>query len=205
MFTGIIETIGTLHKKRVDHENKNHVIEIQSSLSHELVPSQSISHNGVCLTVENIHEECYTINIIPETLKKTMLGQWEEGDLINIERALLIGERLDGHFVQGHVDTIGTIIEIHRQGEKHEIIEVIVEYPASYRSLIAEKGSITLHGISLTIAKINSAQNNFSVCIIPHTYRNTNISKWEKNSPLNIEFDILAKHVQNFIGKPAIL
>lgn len=188
MFTGIVEQTGIV--KKVIEKGSNRSFWIKSSLAKELKPDQSVSHNGVCLTVEEIKGNRYRITAIDETLKKTNLGQWEENTLVNLERCLQMNGRIDGHIVQGHVDTVATCTTIVQKEGSWELGFRIDE---QFANLIIEKGSITLNGISLTI--FNITNNSFTVAIIPYTYEHTNIGMVTEGDQVNIEFDMIGKYV----------
>jgi len=181
MFTGIIETTGIVEK--VIAEKTNKIFWISSSLSQQLKIDQSVSHDGVCLTVEEINGTSHRVTAIAETLERSSLGYRKTGDIINIERCMQLNGRMDGHIVQGHVDTTAICIDKNDlQGSR----EFRFRFDEKYAALIIEKGSICVNGISLTIFNIN--KNEFTVAIIPYTYAHTNISAIEINSVVNIEF-----------------
>jgi riboflavin synthase len=188
MFTGIIEQLGTL--AAIETNNTNLTLTIQSLLAHELKVDQSLSHSGVCLTVEEIMGNAYKVTAIDETLKKTTIGLWKKGDTINLERCLRFDGRLDGHIVQGHVDTEGTCVGYE---EKNGSWEYVIEIDEKFAALIIEKGSISLNGISLTI--FNITNTTFTVAIIPYTYKHTNMHTLALGSKVNVEFDMLGKYV----------
>lgn len=188
MFTGIIEDIGTV--TALHHDRGNLDITISSSISHALKIDQSVSHNGACLTVVGIDGDHYTVTAIKETLDKTNLGQLKTGDAINLERALKLGDRLDGHLVQGHVDQTGICKGI-TESNGSWIFDF--EYDASQNNLTIEKGSITINGVSLTV--VNSGKNTFSVAIIPYTYEHTTFNNLSVNDVVNLEFDLIGKYV----------
>ena len=188
MFTGIIETTGLV--KDIIINGLNRTFWIESSLSPEFKVDQSVSHNGVCLTIEEIKGLLHKVTAIDETLQKTTLGSWIAGSLVNIERCLPLNGRLDGHFVQGHVDT--TAICINRI-EKNGSWEFEIEFPEKFAELIIEKGSICVNGISLTA--FNVTKNSFSVAIIPYTFEHTNITQIVIGDKLNLEFDMLGKYM----------
>jgi riboflavin synthase len=194
MFTGIIETTGIV--KEVTREGSNRSFWIESPISHELKEDQSLSHNGVCLTVEKIEEKCHQVTAIPETLRKTNLGDLKPGDLVNLERSMLINSRLDGHIVQGHSDT--TALCTGRKDLKGSW-EYRFSFPKSFHRLVIEKGSICLNGISLTI--FNLKKSRFSVAIIPYTFEHTNIQKILPGSLVNLEFDLIGKYIIRNIQK----
>ncbi len=188
MFTGIIETTGWV--KKIEANGSNISFWIESPLAKELKVDQSISHNGVCLTVESISEQMHKVTAIAETLKKTTLDTLEIDSLVNLERCMLLNGRLDGHIVQGHVDCIATTKHLIEKDGSWEYSFTIAE---KFAGLIIEKGSIALNGISLTI--FNVGQNSFTVAIIPYTFNHTNIHQLLKDSKVNIEFDIIGKYV----------
>jgi len=193
MFTGIIETTGII--ENLTHSGTNRTFWIKSSISTELKVDQSVSHNGVCLTVEAINEGVHQLTAIEETLLKTNLGDWKEGDTVNIERCLQMNGRLDGHIVQGHVDTTGTCIAVI---EKDGSWEYSFEIDKKFAHLIIEKGSISLNGISLTI--FNVTEDGFTVAIIPYTYTHTNMQFLKAGDKVNIEFDMIGKYVNRIAG-----
>jgi riboflavin synthase len=188
MFTGIIEAFGTV--QRLTKEGENLHIQVESELASELKIDQSVAHNGVCLTVVSCDEKTYTVTAIQETLDKTNLGLLREGDGINLERAMKLGDRLDGHIVQGHVDQTARCIEsISKEGSWI----FTFDYDAKLNNITIEKGSITVNGVSLTV--VNSRKNQFSVAIIPYTYEHTNFHKLEANQIVNLEFDLIGKYI----------
>ena len=189
MFTGIIETTGFVRDVIINGLNKTFWIE--SPLSTEFKVDQSVSHSGVCLTIEEIKGSQHRVTAIDETLKKTNLDTWVTGSLVNIERCLPLNGRLDGHFVQGHVDS--TAICVNRI-EKGGSWELEIEYPEKFAELIIEKGSVCLNGISLTA--FNVSKNSFTVAIIPYTFEHTNSKEIAKGSVVNLEFDLLGKYIQ---------
>ena len=188
MFTGIIETLGLIQD--INKERANLQITIQSSITSELKIDQSVSHNGICLTVVDIKGDSYTVTAIHETILKTNLGDWKIGDCINLERAMKLGDRLDGHIVQGHVDQIGICKKIESSNGSWYFT---FEYDEDLNNLTIEKGSITVNGVSLTV--VNSKKNEFSVAIIPYTYENTNFKNFKIDSKINLEFDVIGKYV----------
>lgn len=194
MFTGIIETLGEI--QRLDHEGTNLHITIKSALAAELKIDQSISHNGVCLTVVAVDGLTYKVTAIAETLQKTNLGQLNVGEKINLERAMILGSRLDGHIVQGHVDQIGVCTVIK---EENGSWLFTFEYDASKGNPTIEKGSITIDGTSLTV--VDSGNNTFSVAIIPYTYEHTRFNSYEVGTVVNLEFDVIGKYVAKLMGK----
>ena len=188
MFTGIIETLGTI--TAIDTNGTNKTFWIESPLSHELSIDQSLSHDGVCLTVEQVRDNCHRVTAIEETLEKSALGAWRPGHLINLERCLRMNGRLDGHIVQGHVDTTATCLERH---EKDGSWEFRFEFPKKFSRLVIEKGSISLNGISLTL--FNVKKSKFDIAVIPYTFEHTNIHLVNPGSPVNLEFDMIGKYV----------
>ncbi|MFD2892054.1 riboflavin synthase [Flavobacterium chuncheonense] len=189
MFTGIIETLGTV--KQITKEGDNLHITISTSITPELKIDQSVAHNGICLTVVSINEDHYTVTAIKETIEKTNIGDWKENDVINLERAMKLGDRLDGHIVQGHVDQTGICKEIK---EANGSWYFTFTYDSSLHNITIEKGSITINGTSLTV--VNSKLNEFSVAIIPYTYEHTNFKTFEKDTVVNLEFDVIGKYVK---------
>lgn len=188
MFTGIIETVGKVIELRKEEGNLH--LSVQSSISGELKIDQSVSHNGVCLTVVEINGDTHRVTAIDETLKKTNLGSLNVGDEVNLERCMKIGDRLDGHIVQGHVDQTGECISVK---EENGSWLYTFQYNPSKDNLVVEKGSICINGISLTA--FNAKDNLFSVAIIPYTFENTNIKQIKKGSLVNLEFDVIGKYV----------
>jgi riboflavin synthase len=188
MFTGIIEDLGIV--KDLVKENDNLHLTIQSVLASELKVDQSVSHNGVCLTVVALTDTHYTVTAIKETLEKTNIGALKIGATINLERGLKLGARLDGHMVQGHVDQIGNCTAV--EAENGSWIYSF-KYDASIGNLTIEKGSITVNGVSLTV--VNSKEDGFSVAIIPYTYEHTNFNSFEVGTTVNLEFDVIGKYV----------
>ena len=188
MFTGIIETLGRVEKIEKDRENINFTI--QTNIAHELKIDQSVAHNGVCLTVVAISGKNYVVTAIKETLDKTNLGHLSENDLLNIERAMKLGDRLDGHIVQGHVDQTAVCTEI-SENDGSWIFTFV--YDANANNITIEKGSVTVNGVSLTV--VDSKKNQFSVAIIPYTYTHTGFSKFKKGTVVNLEFDVIGKYV----------
>ena len=188
MFTGIIETLGII--KHLKNEKDNLHITVSSDITSELKIDQSVAHNGVCLTVVAINVNEYTVTAIKETILKTNLGSWQVGDLLNIERAMKLGDRLDGHIVQGHVDQTGICKLIE---EANGSWYFTFEYNIGLNNITIEKGSITVNGVSLTV--VNSKNMEFSVAIIPYTYQNTNFKNFTVGTEINLEFDVVGKYV----------
>lgn len=192
MFTGIIEAVGTIVK--LQEENNNLHITLQAPFVSELKIDQSISHNGVCLTVIDISENTYTVTAIQETLQKTNLKKLNTGDSVNLERCVKVGSRLDGHIVQGHVDGIATLKEIRNEQGSYALVFTTDEKFFKY---IVEKGSICINGISLTV--VDTTVKSFSVAIIPFTWQNTNLRYLQIGDTVNIEVDILAKYIEKMM------
>ena len=194
MFTGIIENIGVV--KSIKHDKSNIDFTIASDLSKELRVDQSISHNGVCLTVVNLNDNTYTVTAIKETLDKTNLGKLKSGDRGNLERCLKVGDRLDGHFVQGHVDQIATCKSVINEDGSWLFT---FKYDPTNNNITIEKGSITVNGVSLTV--VNSKESEFSVAIIPYTFENTNFKSFSSGTLVNLEFDVFGKYVTKLFNK----
>jgi riboflavin synthase len=192
MFTGIIETVGKIIT--IEKAGSNLIFWVESPISQELTVDQSVSHNGVCLTVEEIKKNAHRVSAIAETLKKTNLENNRAADLLNLERCLRVNGRFDGHIVQGHVDTVGTCIE---KKEYAGSIEFRFSFDEQYGHLIIEKGSICLNGISLTAFDVTKSE--FSVGIIPYTYANTNMKALVVNDFVNLEFDVIGKYVDRLM------
>ncbi len=188
MFTGIIETLGTV--TAIESNGTNKSFQIESSITHELKIDQSVAHNGVCLTVVNINGIKYTVTAIDETLKRTNLGLLTVGDKINLERCLPANGRLDGHFVQGHVDLTAICTEVKDENGSWVFK---FEYDKSSDQYTVQKGSVCVNGVSLTV--VESETGMFSVAIIPYTYDHTNFNSFKVGSKVNIEFDILGKYM----------
>lgn len=189
MFTGIIETLGIVKDVKQDETNLH--LTIKSDITNELKIDQSVSHNGVCLTVVAINNDEYVVTAIQETLDKSNIGNLEIGDKVNLERAMKLGSRLDGHIVQGHVDQIATCTAIHSENGSWIFT---FEYDAALNNITIEKGSITVNGVSLTV--VNSQKNTFSVAIIPYTYEHTNFNQFKIGSLVNLEFDVVGKYIK---------
>lgn len=188
MFTGIIENQGILES--VEEHGGNKTYWIKSSLSPELKIDQSVSHNGICLTVEAVNGYKYRVTAIAETIRKTNAASWTPGDHINLERAMLLNARLDGHLVQGHVDTTGICLSINEESGSWIFH---FKFPGQFAHLIIEKGSITVNGISLTAFEVD--KDSFKVAIIPYTYEHTNIRFLKKGDIVNLEFDLIGKYI----------
>jgi riboflavin synthase len=191
MFTGIIESLGKITGVKVDRGNID--FSIESDISKELRVDQSVSHNGVCLTVTEINNNTHIVTAVKETLDKSSLKNFLVNDLINLERAMKLGERLDGHLVQGHVDGVAKCIGI-SVNEGSWIYEF--EFDISNEMLLIEKGSICINGVSLTVFDIK--ENTFKVTIIPYTYENTSFKTLKKGDIVNVEFDMIGKYLARF-------
>ena len=189
MFTGIIESLGKI--KSLSKEGENLHIEVASELAPMLKIDQSVSHNGVCLTVVSLTETSYVVTAIKETLDKTNIGQLEVGAVVNLERAMKLGDRLDGHIVQGHVDQTAICQEIKKQNGSWVFT---FTYDSSLNNITIEKGSVTVNVVSLTV--VDSRPNTFNVAIIPYTYQHTNFNTFVKNTMVNLEFDVIGKYVK---------
>lgn len=188
MFTGIIETLGIVTE--IKKEQNNLHLTLFSSITAGLKIDQSVAHNGICLTVVAINETQYTVTAIGETINKTNIGSWSINDEVNLERAMKLGDRLDGHIVQGHVDQTATCIEAY---ETNGSWRYTFEYDPNRSNITIEKGSITVNGVSLTV--VNSDKNKFSVAIIPYTYEHTNFHHFKVGTIVNLEFDVIGKYV----------
>jgi len=191
MFTGIIESLGRITDVKVDQGNIDFIIE--SDISKELKVDQSVSHNGVCLTVTEINNNTHTVTAVKETLDKSTLKNFSTDDLINLERAMKLGERLDGHLVQGHVDGVAKCISV-LVNDGSWVYKF--EFDVSNEMLVIEKGSICINGVSLTVFDI--AENTFKVTIIPYTYENTSFKSLKKGDIVNIEYDMIGKYLARF-------
>ncbi|WP_293880877.1 MULTISPECIES: riboflavin synthase [unclassified Sphingobacterium] len=193
MFTGIIETLGKI--ENIEQDKSNLHFYVSSAISNELKIDQSVSHNGVCLTVVGLNNDLHQVTAIDETLQKTNLAQLKVGDLINLERCTLAGGRFDGHIVQGHVDQIASCIA--KRDENGSYVFTF-QYDISKQNITVEKGSITVNGISLTV--VDSRDDQFSVAIIPYTLEHTNLQHVEVGSTVNLEFDIIGKYVSKIMA-----
>lgn len=195
MFTGIIETLGEV--TGLEHEQTNLHITVRSSVSKELKIDQSISHNGVCLTVIGTDGHTHRVTAIAETLEKSNLGKLKLGDQVNLERCTQVGGRLDGHIVQGHVDQVGICEEVVSENGSWVFT---FSYDPDLGNVTVEKGSITVNGISLTV--VNSKEDRFSIAVIPYTYEHTNLHNIQLGDTVNLEFDIIGKYVSRLMGSP---
>ncbi|MFM7725261.1 MAG: riboflavin synthase [Flavobacteriales bacterium] len=192
MFSGIVEATGTV--VRIEQEQSNIHFSVEAPFVHELAIDQSIAHNGVCLTVVSIDENVYTVTAIAETLQRTELGEWKVGTKVNLERCLRLSDRIDGHMVQGHVDTIArcTLVE-----DKSGSWKYTFRYEHQPEWTTVPKGSICVNGVSLTV--VDSEKGLFSVCIIPYTYEHTNFHALQQGSTVNLEFDVIGKYVMRYM------
>lgn len=193
MFTGIIETLGEV--KSAQKEKGNLILIIKSDISNELKIDQSVSHNGVCLTVTELHPDAHTVVAIDETLQKSNIGAIKEGDFVNLERCMQMNGRLDGHIVQGHVDAKGKCLNVE---ESNGSWLFDFEYDSS-ENVLVEKGSICINGVSLTC--FNVTDTSFRVAIIPYTFSHTNFKKIKKYDEVNLEFDIIGKYVHKLVNR----
>ncbi len=194
MFTGIIEEVGTVQQVREESGNRH--LSIEASFTPELSIDQSIAHNGACLTVVELSETTYTVTAIQETMDKTALGELQTGDPVNLERCLKMGDRLDGHMVQGHVDTVAECTGIHQEEGSHVFSFAYEQHPGH---LTVPKGSITVNGVSLTV--VDSQPGRFSVAIIPYTFDHTSFRALAQGDKVNLEFDIVGKYVAALVGE----
>lgn len=202
MFTGIVEAMGTIVSINYPEGTTNVDFVLQAPFAGELKVDQSLSHDGVCLTVTevNLSTQTYKVTAIQETLSKTSLGNWKEGQKVNLERCLLVGGRYDGHIVQGHVDATARCVSRTEEGGSWSFS---FEHPASENNLTVPKGSITVNGVSLTV--VDSSPTGFSVAIIPYTYEHTSFHSIIAGSEVNIEFDILGKYIARLLGQRGYL
>ncbi len=194
MFSGIIEGLGEV--VTIQKEKSNLHITVKAPFVKELKIDQSIAHNGVCLTVVDIKNDCYTVTAIDETIQKTNIGLLNNGDTLNLERCLKVGDRLDGHIVQGHVDQRAVCTKME---ETNGSWTFTFEYDATKGNVTVEKGSVCVNGVSLTV--VNSKDNSFSVCVIPYTFENTNFKTIQPGAIVNIEFDIVGKYIARMLPK----
>lgn len=188
MFTGIIEDLGII--KDIQRENTNIRFFIQSKFLNELQIDQSVAHDGVCLTVDSLEKESYSVVAVAETLEKTNLKSWEIGDLVNLERAMLLNGRLDGHLVQGHVDAL---VKCEKIVDKNGSVDFTFSFDEKFAALVIEKGSICLNGVSLTV--FNVGNRECTVTIIPYTIEHTNLKNIKEGDLLNVEFDVIGKYI----------
>jgi len=196
MFTGIIEATGRIREIRSLNGASTFIVE--APFVSELIVGQSVAHNGVCLTVESIDvtENVYRVTLIRETLEKSALGAVASGEIVNLERCLAVGARIDGHIVQGHVDCVGLIASaVDEPGQKR----FTVHFPTEFEELVVYKGSICIDGISLTVAENDPGKHSLDVCIIPHTLQVTNAQLWTAARKVNLEFDVLGKYAKKWM------
>ncbi|MGB8706062.1 MAG: riboflavin synthase, partial [Gillisia sp.] len=193
MFTGIIEELGQV--KELKHEQENLTLTILAKIASELKIDQSVAHNGVCLTVTEVNHDSYKVTAIKETLLKTNLNELQKGDLVNLERGMKLGARLDGHIVQGHVDQTGICKDVK---EENGSWIFTFSYDNTYNNVTIEKGSITINGVSLTV--VDSKKNTFSVAIIPYTFEHTNFKDLKVGEIVNLEFDVIGKYVKRLLA-----
>ena len=192
MFTGIIECMATVVK--VEKNKGNLDISLKSGITNELKIDQSLCHNGVCLTVVDIDNDVYTVNVISESIERSNFGEIIPGDAVNIERSMSVNSRFDGHIVQGHVDEVAVCTEVSETNGSWKYV-----FKHSKNNITVEKGSITINGVSLTV--VDSTENSFSVAIIPYTYNNTNFNQINVGTKVNLEFDIIGKYISKMIKK----
>jgi riboflavin synthase len=197
MFTGIIETVAEV--TAIQNEGTNRHFKVKSALSSELKVDQSVSHDGVCLTVVKIEDDAHWVVAVQETLQKSNLGNLKQGSKVNIERCMLNNGRFDGHIVQGHVDQTGIVKAIKEVGGSWLFD---FEYDASTGNVTVEKGSVAINGVSLTC--FNSTANSFTIAIIPYTYENTGFHQLKPGDIVNLEFDIIGKYVKRLLNIPGI-
>ena len=197
MFSGIIEGVGEALALRKEQSNLH--ITVKSTFTEELKIDQSIAHNGVCLTIVDIKNDAYTVTAIAETLQKTNFDFLKIGDSINLERSMKLGDRLDGHIVQGHVDQTAVCKNV-KEADGSWIFTF--EYDGSQNNITVEKGSVCVNGVSLTV--VDSKNNSFSVCIIPYTFEHTNFKAIQPGTPVNIEFDILGKYISKLMSNASL-
>ena len=192
MFTGIIECMATVVK--VEKNKGNLDISLKSGITKELKIDQSLCHNGVCLTVVNIDNDVYTVNVISESIERSNFGEIITGDTVNIERSMSVNSRFDGHIVQGHVDEVAVCTQVSETDGSWKYV-----FKHSKNNITVEKGSITINGVSLTV--VDSNESSFSVAIIPYTYNNTNFNQINVGTKVNLEFDIVRKYISKMINK----
>ena len=192
MFTGIIECMATVVK--VEKNKGNLDISLKSVITNELKIDQSLCHNGVCLTVVNIDNDVYTVNVISESIERSNFGEIITGDTVNIERSMSVNSRFDGHIVQGHVDEVAVCTQVSETDGSWKYV-----FKHSKNNITVEKGSITINGVSLTV--VDSNESSFSVAIIPYTYNNTNFNQINVGTKVNLEFDIIGKYISKMINK----
>jgi riboflavin synthase len=194
MFTGIVEEVGTIKKVAAMDGGKE--LTIEASFADDVHVDESIAVNGVCLTVVSFDDKTFHVQCVDETLRKTNLGDLKEGDLVNLERSLTLDKAVEGHMVQGHVDTTGSITKIHKEGSD---LLITVQFPNEFTDYIVGRGSISIDGISLTIAREN--ENECTVAIIPYTWDHTNLHSKKEGDAVNLEFDIFGKYIVKYLRK----
>ena len=195
MFTGIIECMATVVK--VEKNKGNLDISLKSGITNELKIDQSLCHNGVCLTVVDIDNDVYTVNVISESIERSNFAEIIPGDTVNIERSMSVNSRFDGHIVQGHVDEVAVCTQVSETDGSWKYV-----FKHSKNNITVEKGSITINGVSLTV--VDSNENSFSVAIIPYTYNNTNFNQINVGTKVNLEFDIIGKYISKMINKTGL-
>lgn len=193
MFTGIVEAVGTIEK--IETEGTNVHFTLSCPFNSELKIDQSLAHDGVCLTVVACSSSNYVVTAIEETMVKTSLDNWKVGDKVNLERCMMIGDRYDGHMVQGHIDTIGTVLTIEDKGGSHELT---IEHHDSIEWMTVPKGSITVNGISLTV--VQSDKGRFSIALIPYTWDETTMHLIKVGDKVNLEFDVIGKYISRILA-----
>ncbi len=193
MFTGIVEATGRVEK--IETEGTNVHFTLSCPFNSELKIDQSLAHDGVCLTVVECSNECYVVTAIDETMQKTSLGDWRVGDEVNLERCMMMGDRFDGHMVQGHVDTTGQLVDIKSQEGSHVLT---IEHPQTDEWMTVPKGSITVNGISLTV--MESVEGRFSIALIPYTWEETTMHLLKVGDRVNLEFDVIGKYIGKMLA-----
>lgn len=193
MFTGIVEATGRVEK--IEQEGTNVHFTLSCPFNSELKIDQSLAHDGVCLTVVECSNECYVVTAIDETMQKTSLGDWSVGDNVNLERCMKMGDRFDGHMVQGHVDTTGKLVDVKSQDGSHVLT---IEHPVTDEWLTVPKGSVTVNGISLTV--VESIDGKFSVALIPYTWEETTMHQLNIGDKVNLEFDVIGKYIGKMLA-----
>ncbi|MBM55914.1 MAG: riboflavin synthase [Euryarchaeota archaeon] len=193
MFTGIVEATGRVEK--IEQEGTNVHFTLSCPFNSELKIDQSLAHDGVCLTVVECSNECYVVTAIDETMQKTSLGDWSVGDNVNLERCMKMGDRFDGHMVQGHVDTTGKLVDVKSQDGSHVLT---IEHPVTNEWMTVPKGSVTVNGISLTV--VESVDGKFSVALIPYTWEETTMHQLNIGDKVNLEFDVIGKYIGKMLA-----
>ena len=193
MFTGIVEATGRVEK--IETEGTNVHFTLSCPFNSELKIDQSLAHDGVCLTVVECSNECYVVTAIDETMQKTSLGDWRVGDEVNLERCMMMGDRFDGHMVQGHVDTTGQLVDIKSQEGSHVLT---IEHPQTDEWITVPKGSISVNGISLTV--MESVEGRFSIALIPYTWEETTMHLLKVGDRVNLEFDVIGKYIGKMLA-----